>query len=257
MYRIFLAQYIKTLIEYRADFMIGIFSFIFTQFAGILFLYLVFEQIPSFNGWEFNEILFIYGFFQIPRGIDHLFTDNIWLIPNKVRQGEMDRYLVRPINEFFHLVAERFQPEAIGELVLGIGILIYVVPQVELVMTPFDIIYIILFVLIGAWVYTSIKLIMASVSFWIKDSMPLISFVYDTAEFVKYPLSIYPKWIQIIVTYIIPFAFTAYFPGAYLLGYEPNALSLLVQAFVTTLVIWLIAYRVWKIGLANYTSAGS
>ena len=80
----------------------GLFGFFFTQIAGILFLYLVFEQIPSLQGWSLDQLIFIYGFAQIPRGIDHLFTDNIWMIAWRwVINGDFDRYMLRPMNVFF------------------------------------------------------------------------------------------------------------------------------------------------------------
>lgn len=73
----FLQQYIKTLIEYRADFILELIGFLFVQSIGVIFIGLIFNNIPSLKGWSFYEILFIYGFAQIPRGIDHVFTDQL------------------------------------------------------------------------------------------------------------------------------------------------------------------------------------
>ena len=99
LYRKFLEQYIKTLIEYRADFILGLIGFLLVQGIGIIFISLVFKSIPNLKGWSFYEILFIYGFAQIPRGIDHVFTDQIWMLSGRIIvQGEFDRYLVRPLN---------------------------------------------------------------------------------------------------------------------------------------------------------------
>ena len=76
LYRIFAVQYIKTMMQSKIDFFIGLGGFLISQGAGIAFLYLVFEQIPSMKDWSFEQMLFIYGFAQIPRGIDQLLTDN-------------------------------------------------------------------------------------------------------------------------------------------------------------------------------------
>ena len=75
----FLKQYIKTLMEYRIDFILGLIGFVLVQLAGIVFIKLIFNVIPTLDGWSFYEILFIYGFAQIPRGIDHIFTDYLWI----------------------------------------------------------------------------------------------------------------------------------------------------------------------------------
>lgn len=88
--------------EALLGFLMGLFGFFFSQIMGIVFLYLVFEQIPSLQGWTLDQLIFIYGFAQIPRGIDHLFTDNIWMVAWRlVINGDFDRYMLRPMNIFF------------------------------------------------------------------------------------------------------------------------------------------------------------
>ena len=80
LYKVLISQFFKGIMQSKVDFFMGLLGFFFTQILGIAFLYLVFKQIPSLNGWSFEHLIFIYGFAQIPRGIDHLFTDNIWMI---------------------------------------------------------------------------------------------------------------------------------------------------------------------------------
>ena len=80
LYRVLIFQFFKTVMQSKIDFLMGLFGFFFTQLAGILFLYLVFEQIPDLQGWTLEQLIFIYGFAQLPRGIDHLLTDNIWMV---------------------------------------------------------------------------------------------------------------------------------------------------------------------------------
>ena len=62
MHRIFVAQELKRMMEYKGDFIIGIIGFLAVQVSNLLFLWLVFRQIPSLMGWSAAEIVFIYGF---------------------------------------------------------------------------------------------------------------------------------------------------------------------------------------------------
>lgn len=255
-YRVFFAQYIKQLIQYRVDFSIGIFSFLLVQFSGILFIGLVFESIHSLNGWSLNQMVFLYGFFQIPRGLDHLFTDNIWLIPNKVRRGDVDRYLVRPINPLFQCVSERFQPEAFGELAIGVILIAWTSARMNIAFTPQMFAITILLIFSGALIYTSIKLLGATTGFWIMNSMPLMTFVYGFADFAKYPTVIFPKIIQVLVTVIFPFAFVSFYPASYLLGMS-DPIFVVLGSLAASSIFAIISYQFWKFGLANYTSAGN
>ena len=120
LYKVLISQFFKVIMQSKVDFLMGLFGFFFTQIMGIAFLYLVFEQIPSLQGWTLNQLIFIYGFAQIPRGIDHLFTDNVWLVAwRMVINGDFDRYMLRPMNILFQIISEKLQPDALGELLVG------------------------------------------------------------------------------------------------------------------------------------------
>ncbi|MDU4338725.1 MAG: ABC-2 family transporter protein, partial [Streptococcus mitis] len=124
MHLIFIRQYIKQIMEYKVDFVVGVLGVFLTQGLNLLFLNVIFQHIPSLEGWTFQEIAFIYGFSLIPKGFDHLFFDNLWALGQRlVRKGEFDKYLTRPINPLFHILVETFQIDALGELLVG-GILL-------------------------------------------------------------------------------------------------------------------------------------
>lgn len=257
LYRKFLAQYLKTLMEYKADFYIGLLGFFIVQFTGIAFLYLIFQRIPSLNGWSFDSILFIYGFAQIPRGIDHLLADNLWMFSWRIiARGEFDRYLLRPVNPLFQVIAEVFQPDALGELIIGITLVIISIVKLQISITFLNVVLFIIVVISGAVIYTSIKLFFASFAFWIKMSNSIMFMAYSLSDFTKYPISMYSKAVQAILTFIIPFAFTAFFPASYFVGKMGVAVA--VGGTVTAAVIsYVVAYTTWSIGMSKYESAGS
>jgi len=252
----FIAQHLKAMMEYRADFFIGILSFFFIQISGILFLSLIFQHITDLNGWNFEELILIYALFQLPRGIDHLLTDNIWLIPRYIVLGQFDKYLTKPLNVLYSIISERFQIEAFGELIVGVSLLIYVVPILGIEFTFIDILYVPLLILSGTIIYTSIKLFTATFSFWAKNSNALMVAFYDIAEFTKQPITIYPKGLQFLLKYIVPFAFTSYYPSAYLLG-KVDGTTVVIQAVITSVIFAFLSYQFWAFGLRKYESAGS
>ena len=257
LYKQFLKQYIKTLMEYRADFILGLIGFVLVQGIGIIFIGLVFNSIPTLKGWSFYEILFIYGFAQIPRGIDHVFTDQLWIFSWKtIVQGDFDRYLVRPLNPLFQVIVERFQPDGFGEIIVGTIILITAWSKIGLQVTVVRLIELIFVILCATVIYTAIKLAVTSIAFWVKFAQSYLYMAYQLSAFVKYPITIYPRWISSILTFIIPFAFTGYYPAAYILG-KGSFLTGVVMTFVVSVVSIVIAYRIWLLGMKQYESTGS
>lgn len=259
LYRALISQFFKTVMQSKIDFLMGLFGFFFTQVTGIAFLYLVFEQIPHLQGWTLNQLIFIYGFAQLPRGIDHLFTDNIWMVAWRlVINGDFDRYMLRPMNIFFQVIAEKLQPDALGELLVGIILVAYSVMQGVLVLDAVHIALFVVSIFAGALIYTSIKLLFASLSFWIKRSGPFLQLAYEMAEFAKYPTGIYAKALRFVITWVIPFAFVAYLPASYFLGTGAgNHVAVIGIECAIAAVFWLIAYAIFRKGISIYESAGN
>jgi ABC-2 type transport system permease protein len=106
--------------EYRLNFFIGSVSTMVMQAASLAAIWVVMRQIPSLNGWSLNEIILIYGLLTMGESITHMFADNLWTIGwNYIRSGDFDRFLVRPIDPLFHLLADRFCHDGIGNFVTG------------------------------------------------------------------------------------------------------------------------------------------
>lgn len=257
LYRVLIKQFFKTLVQSKVDFLMGLFGFFFTQVLGIAFLYLIFDKIPNLNGWTLSQLIFIYGFAQIPRGIDHLFTDNIWLVAwRMVVNGDFDRYMLRPMNVFFQIICEKLQPDAVGELLIGTILIIMSLSKDIVIVDGMHIVMFIVSVIAGAVIYTSIKLLFASLSFWIKRSGPFLQVAYEMADFAKYPVEIYSKPIQFILTFVIPFAFVAYFPASYFL-IQKSALTTVGIECLIAVILSILAYSIFKIGISKYESAGN
>lgn len=79
MHRIFVAQEIKRMMEYKGDFLVGIAGFLLNQFFNLLFIWVIFSQIPNLMGWTLEQVVFIYGF--------HLFQ-KLWTICCLITFGE-------------------------------------------------------------------------------------------------------------------------------------------------------------------------
>lgn len=257
LYRVLVAQFLKTIMQSKVDFLMGLFGFFFTQIMGIAFLYLVFQQIPSLQGWTLDQLIFIYGFAQIPRGIDHLLTDNIWLIAWRlVINGDFDRYMLRPMNIFFQVVSEKLQPDALGELLVGTILVVRSLVKGIVVTDGLHVLLFLISILAGAFIYTSIKLFFASLAFWVKSSGPFLQMAYEMADFAKYPTEIYSKGIRFIITWVIPFAFVAYLPASFFLKSGTSVGIIGIECGIAV-IFWFIAYALFNHGTHVYESAGN
>ena len=256
-HRIFMAQEFKRMMEYKGDFIVGIIGFFLVQLSNLLFLWIIFNQVPTLMGWTVYEVVFIYGLSLIPKGIDHFFFDNLWNIGFFIiRKGDFDKYLTRPVNTLFHVLVEKIQIDALGELIMGIALVCVSVPNIEADWDASRFIAMVCMIPFITLIFTGVKTITASVSFWTKRSGNVIYMFYMFSDFAKYPAVIYNRLVQNIITYIIPFALTSYYPALFILRGE-NPLFNLGMPVLASIVLMTAGILVWHRGLRAYESAGS
>jgi ABC-2 type transport system permease protein len=256
LYGMFLKQRFKTLMEYRASFFIGAVSTVAQQSAGLLVVYVVMQQIPNLRGWSFDEIVLIYGLLLISRSLNHMFADNLWTVGRAyIRTGNFDRFLVRPINPLFHLLADRFCQDGIGYFVVGCLLVGRSFTTLNIPLTPLTIGYLLLTTVTGGVIFFALNLATATSAFWVMDSVPVTRIIFDYNEFAKYPITIYPQFVRVVLTWVIPYAFASYYPANVLLGRDTGVFILLGP--VVAIVLTLVAYRIWLFGMRHYNSTGT
>ncbi len=256
LYWLFLINRFKILMEYRVNFLIGASSTIFLQASGLLTIWVVMSQIPSLNGWSFDEVLLIYGLVTLAKSINHMFADNLWTVGRDyIRTGGFDRFLVRPIDPLFHLLADRFCHDGIGNFLVGAALVVKASVDLHIFWTPTNLLYLAVEVLSGGLIFIALNLITSVSAFWIMDAVPVMRLVFDNHLFAQYPLTIYPKAITTWLTWVIPYGFASFYPASYLLGRNIGPLAWLGPPIAVLLLA--AAYQIWLFGLRHYSGTGS
>lgn len=256
LYGLFLVQRLKILMEYRANFIIGASSTIVMQAASLGGIWVVMRQVPSLNGWSFDQVLLVYGMLTLAKSINHMFADNLWTIGRQyIRSGGFDRFLVRPVDPLFHLLADRFCHDGIGNFLIGALLVTKATAALAIPLTLANVLYLLVATLSGGAIFIALNLITAVSAFWIVDSIPVTRAVFETNEFAKYPLPIYNKAIGTLMTWLIPYGFASFYPAAHLMGVEVGYLAW-IGPLVAAALLWL-GYRFWLYGLRHYAGTGS
>lgn len=255
-YRLFLVQRLKVLMEYRASFLIGASSTIALQASSIAAIWVVMQKVPDLNGWTYDEILLVYGLITLSKSINHMFADNLWTLGRVyIRSGGFDRFLVRPIDPLFHLLADRFCQDGVGNFIVGVVLVVKSSIAIGIVWTPLALSALVVGVVSGGVIFIALNLITCVSAFWIVDSVPVTRLVFDTHLFAQYPLTIYPKAIDIMLTWVVPYGLASFYPASFLLGREMGGLVWIGPPVAGLLMV--AGYRFWQFGLRHYSGAGT
>ena len=262
MYKHFVIIYMKGKLAYH-------FSLIFELIAntvqiGIYFAgyMVIFHNFDSIAGWNKYEVLFMFTTSWLAYSFScFLFWSPMKDMGELIRTGKFDLYLTRPISPLLYMVLQQFQYTFIPRLGFSIFFWLYSMSKLTIEWTMSKIALYAVNMFSAFVIFSSITIFTGAISFWAIKSEEIVSLLtnnnYGLKNYTDYPLSIYSKGMQFILSFVIPYAFTGYYPVSSLLGKNAVHPCLSHISPVIALITGVAAYLFWHNGLKHYGSAGS
>ncbi|MDR2923277.1 MAG: ABC-2 family transporter protein [Treponema sp.] len=207
---------------------------------------LIYNSGASFPGWTFYEVLLIQSIFTLSLGFACvMFSNVLWSTMQYIREGSFEVVLLRPVNPLFYLIATNFDTGSFG-LIIGGGVMFGIaIAHTGFVSFAGFIQFLLLFAG-GFAVMTGFQMVMAATSFkWVGNSR-LPEILDSILSFGKNPISIFPRAIKVLVSYLIPVGMIGFFPASALLGRLDAVVLLSVIPCVLFMIfgIWLYIFMV-------------
>jgi viologen exporter family transport system permease protein len=251
---------IRAQAQYRGNLLLMVVGGFAFQAVGLAFIWIVIDRFGTIGGWSLAEVVFLYALRLCAHGLWLCFFNQIVFVDQVIREGEFDRYLVRPLNPLVQLITRGFALTAFGDLAGGVALLVVASTLLDVDWSLPAVLYMVLAIAGGALVEASIQLLLGSLGFRLLSTGG-IRFVGDDlfSTFGPYPLKIFPIAVQFGLTFVVPLAFVAYLPAAVLLGRTGELAVPAPVAYLAPLlggVLIVLAYRFWRYQSRFYTSSG-
>lgn len=252
----------RSRLQYKSDAILSAAGLFCRQSGDIIVVYFTLLKFNQINGWNINEMMFLYSLLFITYALLVIFFAGLRDFTYRIEDGAFDRMITRPRGVLFQLMSVNSDwIAAIGYGSLGILLFILSANNVEIIWNAKTIIYYIFTIIGGVLIQGAIFLFFASLNFFFVKVDNLKSvFYWNMKKFAGYPISIFSKGIQYMLIYVIPFAFVNYFPCQYLLRKEDMAQYPEIYMYITPLVgvvLYLMAYGFWKFSFRFYKSTGN
>ncbi len=250
---------IRAQLQYRYAFVMNILGWAMTYAGTAVTMWVLLYSFGALDGWIFWELIFLFALAVLSWGVCMIFFFHFRSLDQYIVNGTFDRFLVRPVHPFFHFMAMKFDVGAFGQFLFSIAAVVLAYSNLHLHWTWQWLVFLGA-VIGGALIQGGLLVAISSVAFWTTRSERLYWVImWPLKSLMNYPLSIYPRLVQLLVVFILPFAFVNYLPALILLGktgrvFAPfwGALSPLVGA-----IFFALCFRFWMLGLDRYKSAGS
>ncbi len=252
----FLKVNVQMSLAYRADTVVNILLNIMWLGWELLSLSIIFNNTETIGGWGFGELIGLLGVFRL---VHTLMIALIWPNTEKfnqsIRDGSMDYTLLQPVNSMFLITFSRITIWRFWDLILSAVLIVVGINMSGSITTPLDILTFFLLTVSGAIVIYSLWIVLIALTFWFTKFDNNVTILQALLDASRYPVTVYPVWLRIIVTFVIPIAVATTVPLQGLRG-DLN-IGRVVMFIAIGAVSFLIASRVWKAGLKQYSGASS
>jgi ABC-2 type transport system permease protein len=243
---------------YRANFFISLLTSLFNLVTGISGVVVIFSQVDSIQGWDLPSTMSLLGVYLIVSAIRGLFIgpslESLSGMDGEIWTGAFDFTLLQPVNTQFLVSLRRWRWFASIDLLLGMGVLVVGVIRLGVSLSFGQLLSFLLTLLAGMLVLYAILLVFAALIFW--SPGVLSTWVFDGIfQLGRYPMGMYPGWVKIILTWIIPVGVITTIPAQSLTGTLSNT-GLFTSLGVSVLLI-VLSSALFRVGLKRYTSASS
>jgi len=254
-------MWMRVSMAYRTSFVVmtlGQFFITGLDFAAIL---VMFSHIDRLGGFDLGEIAFLYGGSGIALGTADLLIGNIERLGQKIRLGQLDAMLVRPVSLYAQVCADDFALRRFGRILQAAVVLGWGAVAAGIDWDLSRVLVTILMLVAGTAIFLALFTLGASLQFWTSDgSEAANAFTYGGNTVTQYPLTIYPAEAVKALTFLVPVAFVNWYPSLYVL-HRPDPLGLpswlQLASPLAALVLGLLAAAVWRVGVRRYQSTGS
>jgi len=247
---------IQISLAYRTDTIVNILLNLLWLGWELLGLSIIFNNTDTLGGWGFGELIALLGVFRL---INTLMIALIWPNTEKfnqsIRDGSMDYTILQPVNSMFLVTFSRITIWRIWDLVLAVILIVVGITRSGDVTTPLSTLTFILLTVSGAFVIYSLWIVLIALTFWFTKFDNNVTILQALLDAGRYPVTVYPAWLRIIVTFIIPIAVATTVPLQALRG-ELNLQSVSIFVLISIVSFW-VASKVWKAGLKRYSGASS
>jgi ABC-2 type transport system permease protein len=247
--------------QYRVSFVLYLVSQALVASFDLLVVLVLFSNVATLAGWSAEEVVFLYALAGVAFGLADVFVSEVEIAARHVQEGTFDTFLIRPMSPLLQLLAREFALRRAGRLIQPVVVLAVVLPRLTVDWDPLRVLVVPVTMASGTVIFGSIWVATSCVVFWAVGSKEVgNAFTYGGGLLTQYPVDAFGAWLQRLVVFVVPVAFVAYLPAAWILR-KPVVLGLPpwlgLLAPVVAGASALAARAIWRTALRHYRSTGS
>ncbi len=222
----------------------------------LIFIMAIFKHTQTIQGYTLPQAILFFLTFNLVDLCAQLFFRGIYGIKRIVTEGELDYYLLQPINPLFRISSQTVD---FLDLLTAIPVVVatfYLIAHFpQAIAAPLHIALYALLVINGVAIAFAIHVIVAAIAIATQQLENTIWVYRDLMILGRFPIDIYSKGVRAVLTFAIPIAVMTSFPAKALLG--TLTWQWMGFAFVLAGLFLTGSLKLWNFSLSRYSSVSS
>lgn len=220
---------------------------------SIMFFWSMIFLVTGVNNKDRNLIYLLVMMGTLSLGIGEIFF-GLRDFEYMVQDGSLDKYLYRPRNMLMMILMEKVPfTNMVQQIIIGGFGIYYIITRFGIEVQTVNVFKSMGLLLFGNIYYHLIYGMITMLSIWIEKISTLRDLIFNFSIAKNYPLNIFPKTLQNLLTYVVPIALTTYFPTIVLMGEKVEGFRYIIISF---LVLCLLFIKVYRNCIKKYSSNG-
>ena len=165
-----LAVHLKTMLVYRANFVMGALAQIVYTLLTAVFVDAFLLPGQTLQGWSFWQVIFLFGFGDLAFGLSAVFLFRIFLSfeSDYIIEGRLDQLLVHPLPILYALILRNIDLNHLAVVLKGAVLVVVSASMLEMSWSIGRVAALVLLAVCGAAIYAGLYLAFVSLGFWFR-----------------------------------------------------------------------------------------
>ena len=245
---------------FRGNFLVKVSVEVLWLFILLVFYRTVFARTGVVADWTEPQYLFFVGcYFTLEGLIETLFLENCNAFADLVRSGDLDFYLLMPLDEQFLVTCRNIDWSTAPNLLMGTAVMVMALVGMDWAFDPGRLLVFLLMLACGTAIAYSFLLLLTSTSVYFVRNQSLFEMWWLFTSLMRYPREVFGKswaWpIGWVFSFVIPVMLVVYVPASAMVKvFDPAVAGFTVAATVLLLVG---SRKFFRYSLRRYRSASS
>lgn len=221
----------------------------------LIFLIALLGKTQTLAGFDLNQILLFYMTFNLIDITSQFFLRGTYAVRSLIDRGQVDLFLTQPVNALFRIASDIVDLLDFLTLIPVLVLLGIVIIKLGALITLGNFLLYLLLCLNALLIAATIHILVISLSLLTQEVSSGIWIYRDLMTMGRFPVDIYSRSLQLVLTFLIPIAVMVSFPAKALIGML--SAGWVITSFAIGAVFFAASLRFWHHALKNYTSISS